>query len=533
MANLPSRHATVGATSGYLQSTAPSSAPYGQVQISSKNMDADEVQFAEQSSTAGSKREPSTNPSPQAGWFHWHEPGTSAQEKKLIFKLDWFLLSFSCLCFFVKQLDQNNISNAYVSGMKEDLGFGPGNELSWMNTYFLVGTIVGGPFANLIITVVRPRIWLPACLMIWSLFVLFFFKAHTATQFYALRFCIGLFESAAWPGVQYVLGCWYRRYELARRSAFFVVSGVLGQMFSGYLQAALFSGMHGKGGMPAWRWLFIFDFLLAVPVALYGWFFFPDTPHTTQAFYLNEWERNRACERIEEEDRKPVGKLDWTVFKRISGSWQLYVFSIAYSLWTLTCGSYIIQYFGIWLKSLGTYSVPEVNNIPTTVGAVNFVFMLGTGFASDKIGRRGPVCFAVGLLLTFSYAILTAWDVPNKLKMAAFILVGCYGCYTPLLAGWVNASCGGDQQLRAFVLGMMVSFGQAVVIPFQQLQLPSGQAPDFSETHGWGSALAFVVALTLWTGFGIELSQKVFEKKITKIRSDVETGACNCANALP
>lgn len=32
------------------------------------------------------------------------------------------------------------------------------------------------------------------------------FKAHTAGQFYALRFRIGLFESAAWPGVQYVLG---------------------------------------------------------------------------------------------------------------------------------------------------------------------------------------------------------------------------------------------------------------------------------------------------------------------------------------
>lgn len=68
--------------------------------------------------------------------------------------------------------------------------------------------------------------------------------------------------------------------------------------------------MHGKGGMPARRWLFIFDFLLAVPVALYGWFFFPDTPHTTQAFYFNEWERNRARERMEEECRKPVGKLD-------------------------------------------------------------------------------------------------------------------------------------------------------------------------------------------------------------------------------
>lgn len=70
-----------------------------------------------------------------SGWFHWHEPGTSKEEKRLIFKLDWFLLSYSCLMFFVKYLDGNNVTNAYASGMSEELGFGPGNELSWMNTY--------------------------------------------------------------------------------------------------------------------------------------------------------------------------------------------------------------------------------------------------------------------------------------------------------------------------------------------------------------------------------------------------------------
>jgi len=50
--------------------------------------------------------------------------------------------------------------------------------------------------------------------------------------------------------------------------------------------------------------------------------------------------------------------------------------------------------------------------------------------------------------------------VPAGLKMAAYILSGCYGCFSPLLAGWVNSLCGGDQQLRAFTLAWMVSFGK-------------------------------------------------------------------------
>jgi ACS family pantothenate transporter-like MFS transporter len=154
--------------------------------------------------------------------------------------------------------------------MSEELKFGPGNELSWMNTYFSIGTIIGGSFANLIITIVRPRYWLCGCLMTWSIFVLFLYKCNTASQFYALRFFIGLFESAAWPGVMYCIGCWYRKSELSRRSGLFVMSGVLGQMFSGYLQSALYTGMEGRGGLSAWRWLFIFDFIIAIPVVVYG-----------------------------------------------------------------------------------------------------------------------------------------------------------------------------------------------------------------------------------------------------------------------
>jgi ACS family pantothenate transporter-like MFS transporter len=468
----------------------------------------------------------STEQTPRRRFFQWHEPGTSKAEKWLIFKLDWFLLSFSCLCFFVKQLDQNNVTNAYASGLASDLGFGPGNELSWMNTYFNAAVIIGGPFSNLILTVVRPRFWLPFCLFTWSFFVLFLYKCTSAHQFYALRFCIGLFESAAWPGVQYVLGCWYTKSEIARRSGLFVMSGVLGQMFSGYLQSALYSGMEGRGGMPAYRWLFIFDFIIAVPVAIYGLIFYPDTPETTTAFYLSEWERKRAVERMEQDGRAPKMKFDWTIIRRILGAWQLYVFAIAYSLWTLTCGSYVMQYFTLWLKATGDYSIPQINSIPTSLGAVNFLFMMSTGYAIDMLGpkRRGAVCAAVGCLLIFCYAVMVVWDVPDRLKMAAFILAGCYGCYTPILAGWCNSVCGGDQQLRAFVLAFMVSLGQAVVIPFQQLQFPSGQAPEFKETHGWPSGLAFVVALTIFTGVGIDALQKIAERwnKRGTESSDVE-----------
>lgn len=139
--------------------------------------------------------------------------------------------------------------------------------------------------------------------------------------------------------------------------------------------------------------------------------------------------------------------------------------------------------------------------------------MVTSGYAADKIGRRGPVCLVVGSLLTFCYIILTIWDVPTGLKMAVYIIAGCYGCFTPLMAGWINSVCGGDQQLRAFLLGWTTSFGTALVTPFQQYQFPSSQAPHYAKSHGWPSGLAFVVMLTLMTSFGIDGVRKVFERK--------------------
>lgn len=130
---------------------------------------------------------PSPPSKSRGGFFHWHEPNTSPEEKRFIFKLDFFVLTYACFSFFVKQLDQNNITNAYSSGMAEELGFGPGDELSWMNTYFTIGTFIGSPFGNLVMSKVAPRIWLPFCVAMWSFFVLFLYKCDHAHQFYILR----------------------------------------------------------------------------------------------------------------------------------------------------------------------------------------------------------------------------------------------------------------------------------------------------------------------------------------------------------
>lgn len=54
--------------------------------------------------------------------YVWDDPDKPKDEKWFLFKLDCFLLTSACLGYFSKNLDQSNISNAYVSGVSRACG---------------------------------------------------------------------------------------------------------------------------------------------------------------------------------------------------------------------------------------------------------------------------------------------------------------------------------------------------------------------------------------------------------------------------
>jgi ACS family pantothenate transporter-like MFS transporter len=67
--------------------------------------------------------------------------GKNVEEKKLVRKVDFFILTFCCFMYFFNYLDRSNLKQAYVSGMRKDLGF-QGNQLTQITTIFTCGYIV-------------------------------------------------------------------------------------------------------------------------------------------------------------------------------------------------------------------------------------------------------------------------------------------------------------------------------------------------------------------------------------------------------
>lgn len=89
--------------------------------------------------------------------------------------------------------------------MKEDLKL-LGNQLNYMQTCWTVGYVLGEIPSNMLLTRVRPSIWIPACEVVWAILTILLAKCKTTTQVYVLRFFIGLAESAFYPGMQYIIG---------------------------------------------------------------------------------------------------------------------------------------------------------------------------------------------------------------------------------------------------------------------------------------------------------------------------------------
>lgn len=143
--------------------------------------------------------------------------------------------------------------------------------------------------------------------------------------------------------MHYMLGGWYTPSEIGKRASIFWVAGSLGQMFSGILQAAAYNNLSGIHGLAGWRcaavflwhsnwvltaksrWLFIIDAVITLPLAIFGFLFFPPLPlQGKKCWWLSSEEFSIAQSRLLRFGR--VGKKAWTrtKLKSLLFSWHTY-----------------------------------------------------------------------------------------------------------------------------------------------------------------------------------------------------------------
>ncbi|KAI9039471.1 MFS general substrate transporter [Aspergillus affinis] len=439
--------------------------------------------------------------------FNWYPSAYPSEERRLLFKLDVSILVFACLCckaprqtplgFLAngQSLYQTNISNAYVSGLKEDFNLN-GNELNYFNVcYYTAYVVFQVPGLLLMSRPTLARWLLPGLEVLWGICTFAQSRVTNVGQLYALRFLVGMLEAPVFAGTHFILGSWYSGPELFKRAGTWFVCNPLGTMVSGYLQAAAYTNLSGVAGMPGWRWLFIIDGIFTIPVALLGVFIFPGIPDSPKPFYLTDSDIALAKERARRANIRRPGRLGLDVFKRTLSRWHIWVFMFCYACMIISY--YPSSYMNLWLKAEG-YSVSQINELPTVVYAINIMASwLGTTLAA--IYPTWLIYTIITVCSLFSTLCMIIWNIPTGLKFFAWYLFGIAGCASPILYSTVNTIVSNDSEERALILGAMMTFGYSFNIWVPLLLFPTAGpygAPRWPK--GWPVTFAFY--FLLWAG---------------------------------
>lgn len=302
-----------------------------------------------------------------------------------------------------------------------------------------------------------------------------------------------------------LLGNWYQPAELGKRACIFQASSSAAQMFSGYLQAALYSGMNGTGGLPAWKWLFIFDGIIGIPICLYGYFAIPDAPRNTKGWYLKPHEKALAIDRMNAVGRKPARPVTLKTFKTIFTAWPVYLFTTAFIAHVL--GIRIYSYFNVWLKSTKRWSVEEVNLIPTAGYGMQIFFTLSYAWVSDALRQRAPVIVFACLVAMTGTIILSIYPEHNiPAMMAGWLLTFCETGAGALFITWINETCSFSQEHRLIVIAVVETFAFTFAAWVPLLAYNTGQAPHFK--YGYQLAAMFFAVEILLVGLIVIASKR-------------------------
>ncbi|EOO02300.1 putative major facilitator superfamily transporter protein [Phaeoacremonium minimum UCRPA7] len=438
-------------------------------------------------------------------WFQKQE--TTPLERDLVRRLDLFLMSYGCISQVIKYLDQTNISSAYVSGMKEDLGL-YGNELNYFSTFFNVSYCLMLIPSQVILTYVRPSYWLPGLEIGWGVITGLIALAQNAKHVYVLRVFLGLFESSAWPGMMTLFMYWYTPTELAKRMAIYHSCQAIGYMMSGALQVALLETMNGTHGLPGWRWLFVINAIMTVCVGLAGFFMLPDYPNmpNPRAFWFNSDHARAANERLERHGRAEAKRITWASAKRTTRMWVAYFVPILYMATVLA--SYGYNYFNLFLKSLknadGTpvWSTSKVNAIPIAGGGINVFFVWVWAILSDLFQTRWTLIIAQAVIGLLPAIIMSIWTRhPNSTPISAayasyFMSYLCLGT-APLIMSWLSDLLPQDPEARTLILGYAIAGVYAILAWSQVLVWPASQAPYYK--YAWQSCIALWALVLIMT----------------------------------
>ncbi|MEB0011329.1 MFS transporter [Glaciimonas sp. Gout2] len=398
-------------------------------------------------------------------------------------KVFWRFVPFIMLCYVIAYLDRVNIGFAKLQ-MSVDLGFSETVFGLGAGIFFLGYFLFELP-SNLIMHKVGAKLWIARIMITWGLLSACFVFVQTPTQFYVLRFLLGLAEAGFYPGIILYLTYWFPSHRRAKVVATFMaaipLSGIFGNPLSGWIMQAF----HGSSGWHGWQWMFLIE---AIPAVLIGIaVFFVMDNSIRKAKWLSEDEKDFLEAAIVEDQKGKVSpKSTAGVFK------DARIWHMCLIYFCIVMGQYGLTF---WLPTLvkasgveGALNIGLISAIPFLCAVVAMILI---GRRSDRLRERrwhlmipallGAVGFVISALaadntviaITFlslaAMGVLTCsplfWSLPTAFLSGTAAAAGIAvinsvgnlaGFVSPFLVGWLKDTTHSNQTGMFMLAGMLV-----------------------------------------------------------------------------
>lgn len=387
--------------------------------------------------------------------------------------------------------------------MDEDLQTDPPRDdwYDWSLTAFYL-SYIAFEWMSLLWKLIPAHVFVSLTVLSWGVIASLQAVAPSYPVLVALRVLLGVGE-AAFAGIPFYLSFFFKRRELAFRTAIFISAAPLATSFASTL-AWLIVRLARFGPIAPWRLLFLLEGFPSVVISVVAWNVIPDSPQT--ASYLTKRERKVARLRLRGEkaaSSSPSSSSSGLKSREILAVLRDPVAWITAAMLFLTNMAY--SSLPVFLPKIMTemgHDVLASQALSAPPYLIAFVVVLFTAHMSDRLGvRTVPIVFHA-FSSALGYAVLAlaeSFHIPPFLRYLAVYpaAIGFFNVVTLVIAWSINNQASESRQGGGFALMQLI--GQCGPLVGTRLY-PNKDAPYYShgmQTCAWAMFVVAILALVL------------------------------------
>jgi ACS family tartrate transporter-like MFS transporter len=325
------------------------------------------------------------------------------------------LLPFVFLIYVVNYIDRVNVSFANLR-MSADLGLSDRMYGLGVGMFYLTYVLFEIPGA-IIVERWSARKWIARIMISWGVVTILTGFVHSAGEFYAARFFLGLAEASFFPGMIVYLTHWFCSRDRCRAIACLYTAvpaaSLIGSPLAGWLL-----GVHWWQ-LAGWRWLFILEGVPAVVLGVVTVFYLTDWP--SQARWLPEDEQKWLVGKLQTELEAKKRIRDHTIRQAFCDSRV----QLLTACWFLALSGFLgnVYWLPTFVKRLSGFSDRGVTTLLIIPALIGIAAMLANAWHSDKTGEQRFHAAMPLLIAASMYGALIAAGHNTGLAIS-FLLLG-------------------------------------------------------------------------------------------------------------